>query len=265
LPTVVESYRVSAGYYDGAYAAMRDLVDAPFYFDLAKEIGGPVLEIGCGSGRVLLPIARAGIEIHGVDNSAPMLGVLRDNLAREAEVARSRVTLHAGDMREFRLNLMFPLVTIPFRPMQHMHTVTDQVRALTTAAAHVADGGILAFDVFYPKFEVLLLGIGEERLEAEWSPPSEPETVIRRYFRKEAVDKINQTFTLTFIFRTHRGGHLTKEENETLTMSYYTYPQLRALFLLTGLEPVAEYGSFAKAPLDNSAQEMIFLLRRARS
>jgi hypothetical protein len=123
----------------------------------------------------------------------------------------------------------------------------------------------LAFDVFYPKFEVLHLGIGEERLEAEWSPPSDSETVVRRYFRKDSVDKINQTFSLTFFFRTYRNGKLTLEESDTLKMSYYTYPHLHALFLLAGLETVAEYGSFAKTPLDNSSNEMIFLLRRKRS
>jgi len=265
LPEVVDSYHVAAKYYDSAYATMRDLNDAPFYLELAKELGGPVLEIGCGTGRVLLPIARAGIEIHGVDNSGPMLGILREHLAREDEAVNQRVTLHTGDMRELRLERKFPLVTIPFRPMQHMYTVTDQIRALKSAAAHLAEGGTLAFDVFYPKFEVLHIGIGEERLEAEWFSPSDPEVLIRRFFRKDVVDKINQTSSLTFIFRSYRNGKLILEESDTLKMSYYTYPHLRALFLLAGLEPVAEYGSFARDPLDNSSQEMIFLLRRTRS
>ncbi len=265
MPVIIDSYRVAAKYYDGAYGAMRNLVDAPFYLNLAKEFGGPVLEIGCGTGRVLLPIAREGIEIHGVDNSGPMIGVLRESLSRENPGVSSKVTLHSGDMREFRLNRRFPLVIIPFRPMQHMFTVADQLRALMSAATHVAEGGTLAFDVFYPRFEVLQLGIGEERLEAEWPSPFDPETVIRRYFRKDAVDKINQTYSLTFIFRSYRKGQLALEENDTLKMSYYTYPHLRALFLLAGLEPVAEYGSFAKAPLDDTAEEMIFLLRPARS
>jgi SAM-dependent methyltransferase len=263
LPSTVDSYHVAAKHYDGAYASMRDLVDMPFYLALAKEIGGPVLEIGCGTGRVLLPIARAGIEIHGLDNSGPMLGVLEENLDRESKEVRGRVTLHSGDMRDFRLNQTFALVTIPFRPMQHMHTLEDQISALKSARAHLNDGGILAFDVFYPKFEVLHLGIGEERLEAEWSPSTDSQTIIRRYYRKDAVDKINQNFTLTFIFRNYRDGKLIREENDSIKMSYYTYPQLRALFLLAGLEPVAEYGSFDKTPLDNSSTEMIFLLRRA--
>jgi SAM-dependent methyltransferase len=122
---------------------MRDLTDAPFYVDLAQESGGPVLEIGCGTGRVLLATARAGISIHGVDNSAPMLAVLREHIARESARVQNNITLHAGDMRDFRLNRKFSLVTIPFRPMQHMFTISDQLRALTSAAAHVAEGGIL--------------------------------------------------------------------------------------------------------------------------
>ena len=258
----VDSYRISAKYYDRAYAAMKDLADAPFYWELAKQSGGPVLEIGCGTGRILLPIAREGIEIHGLDNSAPMLATLKENLAQEPPAVRDRVSIHGGDMRDFHLNRKFPLVTIPFRPMQHMHTVTDQVRALTSAAAHLEKDGILAFDVFYPKFERLPLCIGEEQLEAEWSP--EPGTVIRRFFRKESFDKVRQSFTVTFIFRVYREDQLCSEEQETLSMSYYTYPHLRALFLLAGLEPIAEYGSFSKTPLDNGSEEMIFLLRSVR-
>ena len=79
---------------------------------------------------------------------------------------------------------------------------------------------------------------------------------------KHFVDKINQNFTATFIFRTYQGERLVQEETEPLSMSYYTYPHLRALFLLTGLEIVEEYGSFERTPLDNEAQQMIFVLKR---
>jgi SAM-dependent methyltransferase len=261
MPTAVNSYLVASKHYDSAYDAMR-LVDAPFYIDLARHAGGPVLEIGCGTGRVLLPTAREGIEIHGLDNSAPMMAVLKEKITRETPEVQQRITLHTGDMRDFGIDRKFALVTIPFRPMQHMYTLADQLAALKFAAAHIAEGGLLAFDVFYPKFDRLLLGIGEEQLEAEWSPA--PGTVTRRFYRKETVDKINQSFSLTFIFRTYRNGELVLEEKEGLKMSYYTYPHLRALFLLAGVEPIAEYGSFAKTPLDNAAEEMIFLLRPLR-
>jgi SAM-dependent methyltransferase len=262
LPAI-DSYSVTAKYYDSAYAAKQDLVDLPFYLDLAEKTGGPILEVACGTGRVLLPIARKGIEIHGVDNSRPMLNILEKHLAREPQEVRQKVKIHEGDLRDFRLDSLYPLVIIPFRPMQHMHTVADQVSALTTAAAHLNEGGILAFDVFYPKFDVIASKMGEEVLEFEWSPDPGSAELVRRYFRKESVDKINQIFYFTFIYRTFRGGELVLEEKEAFQLSYFTYLHLRALFLLTGLEPVAEYGSFAKTPLDNTAEQMIFLLRKS--
>lgn len=261
--SAVDTYALSARYYDAAYAA-ANLVDVSFYLALAKEIGGPVLEIGCGTGRVLLPIARAGIEIHGLDQSSAMLDVLNQKLAREPDEIRHRVTLHSGDMRSARLNIQFPLVIIPFRPLQHMHTIDDQIAALRTAAAHLNDRGRFVFDVFHPKFDLMLSGIGEERLEMEWPVEDRPGTIIRRFFRKDSTDKVRQSFSGTFIYRTFEGDRLVREETAPLHMTGYSYPQLRALFLLADLEVVEEYGSFAKTPLDNTATEMIFVLRKSK-
>lgn len=260
--SALDTYELSARYYDAAYAVV-DLVDAEFYLQLAREIGGPVFEMGCGTGRVLLPIARAGIEIHGLDQSPAMIEILKSKLAREPEEVRRHVTLHSGDMRAARLSQKFPLVIIPFRPLQHMHTIADQVAALCTAAFHLSDEGRFAFDVFCPKFDLLLSGLGEERFEMEWAVEGKPGTIIRRWYRKDSIDKIQQNFSGTFIYRTFEGDRLIREETAPLHMTWYMYPQLRALFLLAGLEVVEEYGSFAKAPLDNSAIEMIFILRKA--
>jgi SAM-dependent methyltransferase len=229
------------------------------------SFSGPVLELACGTGRVLLPIAREGIAIHGVDLSAAMLNVLRQKLQREPKDVRELVSVSEGDIRNFRSNQEYPLVIIPFRPLQHMYTVEDQIAALKTAGFHLEDEGILAFDVFFPKFAMFDAGIGEEMLELEWQVKSDPERFVRRYLRKESVDKVNQNFTATFIFRTYQGGRLASEETEPLKMSYYTYPHLQALFLLAGLEIVEEYGSFARTPLDNNAKEMIFLLKRRKA
>jgi ubiquinone/menaquinone biosynthesis C-methylase UbiE len=263
MRTAVQSYRITAKHYDSAYTAKEDLVDLPFYLDLAKRSGGPVLEIACGTGRVLLTIAREGIAIDGVDTSLPMLQVLKSHIKNEPQQTRRNITLHQGDMRNFRLRKNYPLVIIPFRPLQHMYTLKDQFKALVTATFHLRKNGVLAFDVFSPKFEMLFENIGTEVFDLEWQ--SNSGSVVRRYVKKNSVDKVSQTLHFTFIFRTYQREKLLREETEPFTMSYYTYPHLKALFLLAGLEPVAEYGSFAKAPLDNSAEQMIFLLKKAKS
>lgn len=264
---VIKQYDILAKHYDAAYAVYtlnQVLVDVPFYVDLARRSGGPVLEIACGTGRVLLPIAREGFEIDGVDNSLRMLDVLKTRLAGEAAEVRQRVALREGDMRSFRMERKYALVIIPFRSMQHMYTLQDQLDALATAAFHLRDEGKFAFDVSYPKLESIRQGIGEEFFHLEWAVEADPTLVTRRYFRREFFDKIHQNVGGTFTFRTYRDDKLIAEESEPLKMSYYTYPQLRALFLLAGLEVVEEYGSFAKAPLDNAAEQMIFVLQRVK-
>ncbi|MGA8220078.1 MAG: class I SAM-dependent methyltransferase [Candidatus Acidiferrales bacterium] len=265
MKSAAHHYDVSAKYYDAAYAVKSNLVDLPFYLELARQSGGPVLEMGCGTGRVLLPIAREGIEIHGLDNSSPMLRVLKEHLAGEPPEVRRKVHLHRGDMRRFRTKKKFALVMLPFRPLQHMHTVPDQIAALSTAAHHLAKNGKFAFDVFYPKYESIFSGIGHEIPELEWPVAGEPARIVRRHFRKDSVDKIRQIIHLTFLFRTYEAGQIISEESERLDMSYYTYPQLQALFALAGLAPVKEYGSFAKTPLDNAAEQMIFILKKAKT
>ena len=257
-----DSYKISAKYYDGAYAAKPDLVDLSFYVELSKRIGSPILEMGCGTGRVLLPIARTGIEIAGLDSADAMLEILRNHIAAEPIEVQKRIGLHQGDMRNFRGQSKYPLVMIPFRPMQHMYTVEDQIQALETAKFHLQDDGILAFDVFFPKFELLTANIGVEMPEMEWPDPSQPSRTVRRYFKKEAVDKVNQIFSFTFIYRTYEGDTLFLEENESFRLGYYTDPHLKALFRIVGLEVLEEYGSFTKAPLDNNATDMIFLLKK---
>lgn len=147
--------------------------------------------------------------------------------------------------------------------MQHMFTIDDQLAALRAAASHLDENGRLAFDVFYPKFELISTGIGQEVLDLEWTTKSTPPKTVRRYFRKESIDKIHQTFAGAFIFRTFECENLIHEETEPLKMSYYTYPHLQALFKLAHLEPIEEYGSFAKAPLDNTSDQMIFVLRKS--
>ena len=263
FPRTQSSYSISAKYYDGAYAAKADLLDLPFYVDLAKRIGGPVLEMGCGTGRVLLPVARSGIQIHGLDNSTAMLKVLRDQIGKEPAEVRKRIVLHEGDVRGFRGSLKYPLVTIPFRPMQHMYTVEDQVKALETAKLHLQDKGTLAFDVFFPKLELITANLGVEMPEMEWPDPSHPGRIVRRYFKKDAVDKVNQIFSFTFIYRTYEGDTLVLDETEAFQLGYYTYPHLKSLFRIVGLRVAEEYGSFAKAPLDNNATDMIFLLKKS--
>ncbi len=117
---------------------------------LAGGSRGPVLEYGVGNGRIALPLARHGIEVVGVDHSAPMLADLRERLAREpADVAR-RVTIVRGDMRRARLRRRFPLVVATFNTLLHLYGREDVEAFLARVREHLGPGGRFVADLSVP-------------------------------------------------------------------------------------------------------------------
>jgi len=249
-----EYWTTTAKYYDLFHSNRKE--DVEFWTSIAARTGGSVLEIGCGTGRVGLEIARNGNRLCGIDQSDTILDVFRQKLTTESDDVRQRVQLHQGDMRTFQLNQQFELALIPFRPLQHMLTLEDQIAALTNARRHLTTGGILGFDVFFPNFSSFDQPDGVEKLEREWID-GEGRTV-RRFFLRHRVDKVNQVIYASFIFRIYRGIDLIAEEISPLNMSYYTYPHLRLLLKLSQFELVEEYGSFTRESIAVH-QEMILL------
>jgi len=128
-----EEYDFIADLYDHV-VPYRNRPDVGFFVEAALSAGGPVLEVGCGTGRVLIPTARAGVETVGLDLSTHMLAVCRKRLEAEPEPVRSRARLVQADMRRFELGRKFTLATIPFRPFQHLLTVEDQLSCLARKA-----------------------------------------------------------------------------------------------------------------------------------
>jgi SAM-dependent methyltransferase len=120
--------------------------DIDFYVDLALRSGGPVLEIGIGSGRVAVPTALAGVEVVGVDTSPAML-----DLARAKAAAHGlELDLRLGDMRDLPDLGRFPLITVPFRALLHLRDDGERLAVLSGLRRRLRPGGTLAFDVFHP-------------------------------------------------------------------------------------------------------------------
>jgi SAM-dependent methyltransferase len=261
-----EYWATAAEYYDSYHDHRKE--DVAFWAKIAARIGGPVLEIGCGTGRVGLEIARNGNHLFGVDQSEAILNVFRQKLMTESDAVRQRVKLYLGDMRTFELNQRFEFAIIPFRPLQHMLTLEDQNAALSNARRHLVTGGILGFDVLFPNFSSFDQPDGLERLEREWIDVERNR--VRRFYIRHRVDRVNQVVYASCIYRIYKGADLTNtpprpaevlvEERSPLNLSYYTYPHLRLLLKMTHFELVEEYGSFAREPI-TAQKEMIILAR----
>lgn len=146
-------YDAWADVYDSVYSYVRD--DIPFYVEEALAAGGPVLELGCGTGRVTIPIAEAGVDITGVELSTGMLDVARRKAAALSEDSKPRLV--AGDMRELGFGgQQFHLIIIPFRGFLALMTVEDQMSALSSISSNLVPGGKLIFDVFVPDLDMLV-------------------------------------------------------------------------------------------------------------
>ena len=147
---------MSAYYYDdpALYDAMYADVtaDIPPLVTLMREAGGPVLEVCCGNGRVLVPALEEGIDAEGLDLSPGMLGGLRGRLAAKG----LRTAVHAADMRTFGLPRRYALVLIAFNSFLHNLTQADQLSTLQRCRAHLAPGGRLAIVAFHPAADKLL-------------------------------------------------------------------------------------------------------------
>ena len=255
-------YPFVAEFYDDV-VPYRTRQDVAFFVEMAQRSGGPVLELGCGTGRILIPTARAGVEVVGLDASPLMLSECRKKLSRESEDVRSRVGFVRGDMRQFALERRFGLTTMPFRPFQHLLTVADQLSCLTSINRHLDDGGRLIMDVFNPS----LPHVVDERYLVEYG--EEPAFTMadgRRVVRRHRIigrDWFNQIVDSELIYDvTYPDG---REERlvHRFPLRYLFRFEAEHLLARCGFEVEDVYADYDKSPFGSTSPgELIFIARK---
>jgi SAM-dependent methyltransferase len=243
-----------------AYAARRDV---RFYLEEAAESRGPVLELGCGTGRILLPLAREGHAVVGVDGSADMLARCRMKLAGEPAEVRERVALHHADVRSFDLGATFALAIAPFRIVQHLTTVDDQLRFLDAVARHVAPGGRLVFDVFNPNFRALAAADGAEREDTPERPLPDGRT-FRRAARVSRVRWVDQVSEVELVYYLSAApGAAPERRVQAFDMRWYLRAELLHLLARGGFRVRAVHGDFDRSALTDGSPELVVCAERA--
>lgn len=250
-----------------AYAARRDV---GFYVAEAERrggLGGSVLDLGCGTGRVLLPLARAGHTVTGVDRSPAMLARCRERLAQESPDVRSRAVLHQGDVRDFAVPRPvhaatadedgFGLAIAPFRILQHLTTTDDQLRCLAAVRRHLAPGGSFAFDVFNPDFTLLAADRSEE-VEDTPERPLPDGRYLRRTVRVLRVRSVEQVSEVELIYYL-RAGEQVDRLVQAFEMRWYTAAELEHLLIRAEFAVDAVYGDFDRGPLRDGSPEIVIV------
>ncbi len=249
----------SAHYEDPAYYGStykNRVADVAYYVDLARAIGGPVLELGVGNGRIALPLARHGLDVVGIDASAAMLKDLQRRLASEPPHVKARITLRRGDIRKKKLARQFPLVIAAFNTALHLFTRRDLEGFFACARAHLRPGGRFVVDLSTPQ----PYDLARDPNQWHGSPPFRHPSAGRvRYRERFDYDAVRQILFVTMEFTPHDGA---EPWSTPLAHRQFFPAEFEALLHYNGLEAIDVHGDFAGGPLTGESDVMIWHARR---
>jgi SAM-dependent methyltransferase len=235
--------------YDAFYSSATAQIagDAAFYERVARETGGPVLEVACGTGRIALALARAGLDVTGVDLSDGMLTVARHKLPALPADVRRRVTLVLGDMTALHLGRRFGFVFVPFRSFQHLLTIELQRQAVAAMRHHLEPAGRLALHLFDPRLDLLT---GQSPITQRLSG-THPETGYRYVGEvlRTSFDYIGQIRRDLWRYtEIGASGDVLAEDTREMALRWTYRWELHHLLNLCGFAIEAEYSDFAGSP-----------------
>jgi len=243
-----------------AGAAIGD--DVAFYRRLAAETGGPILDVGCGTGRVAVALAADGHEIVGVDLSLPMLRLAEERRRALPGDAAGRLSFGRADMMTLELGRDFALVLTPARVFQFALTQDAQRQALAALRSHLRPDGRLVLDLFDPRLDFVVPSENDAPRGGELVHPTTGNRVTWEVARR-MPDPGRQLIVEDWRFgEIDAAGNVLRADTERLTLRWSLRSEMRLLFELAGLEVLAEYGDFDGGPPAYGG-EQVWVLRRA--
>jgi SAM-dependent methyltransferase len=263
LESTYDSAAFVGEFYDHV-ALYLERPDVDFYVAAARAAAGPVLELGCGTGRVLIPTARAGVEITGLDLSAAMLERCREKLAGEPDEVCDRVKLVRASMTRFDLGREFSLITVPFRGFQHLLEVEDQLACLEAICKHLAPGGRMVVDFFQVNPAAMYDPAWNQEKEDSAETLLPDGRKVRRTVRIAAFYRARQVNDIEFVwYVTHPDGRTERLVWQTPLRYFFRY-EVEHLLARAGLRLAELRGDFAGSPLQDDSPDMIFMAEKAQ-
>jgi 2-polyprenyl-3-methyl-5-hydroxy-6-metoxy-1,4-benzoquinol methylase len=245
------TYRQAAKFYD-LFGSKNDL---KFYTELALQSGKKALELGVGTGRVAIPLAKAGITVVGIDNSVHMLKVAKEKLAKENEAVKKHVILKKGNMKNFKLKQSFPFIYIPASTFDHNITVEEQKQTLSCVSKHLEKNGTFAFD---------LEQATSDKPKASWwidrKEVSHGKMVVRSIFTRR--DLIKHICNLNLFYDVYRNGKLLERYHEYGEVAIISKDEIVELLGKTGFRVESIYGDFDKSKYQEDSARIVLVTRK---
>jgi SAM-dependent methyltransferase len=242
-------------YYDLEHDDYVD--DIPLYAGFARATpeGAGILELACGTGRCLLPLAGAGYEVTGLDVSPAMLDLLREKAATAGEQVAGRIRTVEGDMRDFSLGRRFGFVFIALNSLMHLETQAEQRAALACAARHLEPGGRLLVDLFNP--DVALPDPEQEGQLFLHCLKTLPDGRHLLHFQSPAIDRARQLISMTNYYDGIAADGTVKRHLAPFNLRYLTRAELDLLLPASGLSLECLYGSYDLEPFQAGSPRLI--------
>jgi len=239
-------------FYDIVYDHMLEKQSRDYYLERIAECGGPVLEIGTGTGRIFLRALSGGADIYGIDISTNMLNNLKSKM-----LENQHYRLHYQDVRNFKLDKKFELIIAPFRMFSHLIAVDDQLDALNSIREHLTDDGKFIFDVFVPKLELISEGTREQLI---YDVQYEPGKSLKRYdtVKPDYIHQI-QHITFKFVWNDIDGQH---EDSANFPFRYFFRYELEHLMTRAKLRIEQIFGDFYSHSLEEAKKEFVVTCRK---
>ncbi len=224
----LDLYEASSKYYDLWNEEYRDDVD--FLLKLAERTGGPVLELMSGTGRVLVPFAKAGYDITGVDRSPSMLDECTTKISFLDAATQQRIEIVQGDVRDVKLDKKFKLIVMPSNSFLHLLTTKDQEQALNNVATHLMDDGLFSFSVFNPKLD------RPQGLLRHRGTKLTSQGEVISWFEAQTFDSPNQRTTVHYFYDISRQDRPLRRITSIFTIRYLFLREAIELMERCGLE-----------------------------
>ncbi len=258
----VKFYDTIARFYDAENAQMTD--DLALYVELAEDTGGPVLDVGCGTGRVMLHLAQELIDeslrVVGVDNSEAMLarGWRRLNsLTQTMPDLKRLVTFVQGDALDVALDERFKLIIVPYNGFMHFKTQPAQLAALRHFHSLLADDGMLILDLPNAGEAFAAADDGALILERMFTEPESGHLVMQHSM--STLDRVAQQLHVTWIYDEIMEDSAVHRTLAPLVLRYVFPGEMDLLLAATGLEAVSIYGDYFQEPFVDGSERMIVL------
>ena len=241
-----------ARFYDLIYHKVRDGVDNSFYLEKIKNSGGKILEVGTGTGRLLIDALEKGADIYGIDISPAMLEILKAKLTGDQ---LSRISLQ--NIVDFKSDITYDLIIAPFRVFMHLISVEEQLNALNNVYKYLNPGGQFIFDLFVPDLNPLIKGLENTvDFEGEYEPGKRVKRIV-----STKPDLINQIIDITFRLEWNDDKSDYIKEWKTPLRFFFRY-ELEHLIERSQFKGYKISGDFMGNELNHDSKEFIIICRK---